>query len=63
MMQPERERNRVHSEASLTLEIFGGHKDNQHKAQISSTYINITKLPVQLCSVNKCKYKVKDSEL
>ena len=31
------QRSRVHSEASLTLEIFGDRKDNQHKAQISST--------------------------
>ena len=30
-------RSRVHSEASLTLGIFGDKKDNQHKAQISST--------------------------
>ena len=27
----------VHSEAGLTLAIFWSYKDNQHKAQISST--------------------------
>ena len=31
------QRSRVHSKASLTLEIFGDRKDNQHKAQIIST--------------------------
>ena len=35
-MKTEGEKNRVHGEASLTLEILGEGKDVQHKAQISS---------------------------
>ena len=55
------EGSRVHSEASLNLEILERWRDVQHKAQISSIMIIILSLLYSCVSVNKC-IKVKDSE-
>ena len=56
------ENSRVHSKASLTPEILGDTRTTNTRHRLVVLRSLYTKLLYSCVSVNKCKYKSKDSE-